>query len=138
ADQLDELGGDRVDLGAREAALARPEADVLFHGHPRERRVVLEYHTAIAAGTGHRLAVHQDLAGGRLLEAGDDAEQGRFPATGGADQTRELAALERKVDASERFDLAVADLETLGNAADHHMGSPPITHAVPGSMQPCV
>jgi hypothetical protein len=103
-------------------------------------RVVLEHHAAVAAGAGHRLAVDRHLTGGRLLEAGDDAQQGRLAATGGAYQADELAVLDRDVDARERVDLAVVDLETLGDAADRDMRPRRawgVRHGAAGSTSRC-
>jgi hypothetical protein len=64
----------------RHAFLAQAEGDVVDDGEPREERVRLEDHAAVGAGRAHRLAVEQDLAGGRLVEAGDQAQQRRLAA----------------------------------------------------------
>ena len=133
AHEPDEPVGDLLDLLARQLPLAGAETDVLSHRHPREQRIVLEYHAAVAAGAGHRLALHCDLAGGRLLETGDDAQQGRLAAARGADQADELAVADRQVDAGKGVDVAIADLEALGDAADRDMGVLGLRHDAAGS-----
>src|SRR5579859_2169018 len=51
-DELEVLAADGIDLMARQAALARPETDVLAHRHPWKQRIVLEHYAAVATGTG--------------------------------------------------------------------------------------
>ena len=116
ADELQILRGGRLDLAARELALPRPERDVVAHVHPGKQRVILKHHAAIAARPRNRAAAHRDGAVGRLLEAGDDAQQRRLPAARRADQANELSRCDRKVDAPERLDLAVAHAKALGHA----------------------
>jgi hypothetical protein len=63
--------------------LAQPVADVLGDVHVREQRVVLEDGVDVALvrrHAGDRLAGEQDLALGRLLEAGDHAQGRRLAA----------------------------------------------------------
>ena len=131
--QLDEFVGDVLDLLARQLALARAEADILPHRHPRKQGVVLEHHAAVAAGRGDGFDLDQDFAGGGLFEARDHAQQGRLAAARSADQAHERASLDRRVDARERFDLAVADLKALAHATDNHVGPLGATHGVADS-----
>ena len=58
-----------------QAALAQAEAHVVEHASAREERVALEHHAAVGARAFDAPAVEQHLAGGRLVEAGDDAQQ---------------------------------------------------------------
>ena len=73
---------------------AQAEGHVLEHGHVAEQGVVLEDEADIAgadmAPTGVDL-VHQDLAAGREVEAGDDPEQGRLARAGRPEERHELA-----------------------------------------------
>ena len=52
----------------------------------------------------HVLAIDDDLAGGRTLEHVDAADQRGLARAAEADDTEDLAALDRQVDALERFD----------------------------------
>ena len=122
-DELHELVGNALNLAARQPALARAETDVLANGHPGKQRVVLKHHAAVAARTGDPLGVHQNLAGGRLLEPGDDAQHSRLAAARGADQTDELTLLDCHIDAGERFDFAIAHCKPLAHAPEHDVMS---------------
>ena len=106
------------------------------HRQPGKQRVVLEHHAAVAAGTGDRLALHRRTSPrGRLLEAGDDAQQRRLAAARGADQADELAfASMRQIDASRSASISPAPTrERLGHAAQSTMGSGAIRHGAAGS-----
>ena len=83
------------------------EGDVAAHAHVRIERVGLEHHREPALrGTdiGHVLAVDQDLSGGDVLEAGDEAQKRRLAAAGRADEHRELAVLDIEIDAVDDAD----------------------------------
>ena len=134
ADESHEFVRDLVDLPPRQPALARAEADVLAHGEPGEQRVILEHHAAIAARTGDAPPIHQDLAGGRLLEPRDDAQHGRLAAAGGADQAHELALCDGRINAAERLDLAIARGEALGDATQRYVRPHYLTHDAAGSI----
>src|ERR1700733_10916337 len=80
-DQLEQLLDPGADLGWLALADLEAKGDVVEHGHVRERRVVLEDESDAAilrSGPGHILAGDPDRATVRLLEAGDDAQQGRL------------------------------------------------------------
>ena len=62
-----------------------------------------------------RMAVDHDRAGVGFGEAGDEIERGRFSASGRAQKTHELAALDRKIDAAD--DLTPA--EALAQAPEY-------------------
>src|SRR5262249_58127276 len=125
---------DGPDLAASQAALARPEADVLSHRHPWKQRVVLEHHAAVAGRAGDLPAAHHHLASGRLLESGNETQQRRLAAARGADEADELSRPDREIDAGERFDLAVAGRKALGHAAQRQHGLVlPLTHGAAGS-----
>ena len=62
------------------------------------------------------LAVEQDLALGRLLEAADHPQRRRLAAAGRAEQREELALADHQVDPLDRGDDAATGLEVLGDA----------------------
>ena len=73
ADHLDVLLGDLFPLlGSQFLLQVQAKHDVLLHGQPGEQGVLLENDTAVNAGALHLHAVHQHLAGGGLVETGDD------------------------------------------------------------------
>jgi hypothetical protein len=122
--QLDALQG-LVDglrhLRLRQALLAQAVADVLRHCQVRKDGVALEHHVGrplVGRHGRHGLAVDEDLALGRELEAGEHAQQGGLAAAGGTEQREEFAApdLERDiVDGAHRT-------EVLGDAAQGDEG----------------
>ena len=69
----------------------------------REQRIVLKYHADAALlgrqteiPAAHQHAVQPDFAGGNRLETGDTAQHGGLAAAARAEQTADLAALERE------------------------------------------
>src|SRR5690606_19056149 len=62
---------------------------------------------------------HSDGAGRRRVEPAQDVEEGRLPASGGADDGDELTGLDRQVQALEGDDLEVGDLVDLDQAVAH-------------------
>src|SRR5262249_422292 len=57
---------------------------------PGKQRVGLEDHAAVGAGAGDRSAVEEDAARGRLIEARDQAEEGRLAAARGPEEAEEV------------------------------------------------
>ncbi|MDT4879435.1 hypothetical protein FQZ97_1151110 [compost metagenome] len=64
--------------------------------------MVLEHHGALGAGFVDLTAVEDDPAGGGLVQAGDDVQNGGFAAAGVADQGDELALVDAQVDVLQR------------------------------------
>jgi hypothetical protein len=100
------------------------EADVLGHGQVREERIVLEDHADAAtlgrhpgAVAGDGRVLEPDLAGVRVLEAGDQAQQRRLAAAARAEERDDLALLDAEVGGVHGLHRA----EALGHAvyADH-------------------
>ena len=58
------------------------------------------------AHVGHVLAVDQDVAGGQVLEPGDQAQQRRLAAAGRADEDDELAVADVEIGAGNDDDIA--------------------------------
>ena len=88
------LGDALGDLGLRQAGVLEAEGEVLAHGHVRVERVGLEDHGEAAVGGADLrdvAAVDGDGAGGRAVEAGDQAQERGLAAAGGADEDDELA-----------------------------------------------
>ena len=89
-------------IGLRHAAHAERKGDVLAHGEMREQRVRLKHHRGAPL---HRrepddvLAADHDLAGGRVLVAGDHAQYRGLAAAGGADEAAIGAVGDLEVDA---------------------------------------
>ena len=83
------------------------EHHVLERGHPGEQRRFLEHDEAVAPGSLDALPVDEDLAGARLLVAGDEVDEGALAAARGADH-----------------DVETARLDVEGGALDHHLARP--------------
>src|SRR4051794_28366007 len=90
ANALDKTVDDAAALGFAHAALAQAEGDVLTHRQPREQGVGLKHHAAICARARHLASVKHDAAGGRPVEACDDAQQRGFSAAGGTENGDEV------------------------------------------------
>jgi hypothetical protein len=115
-DQGQGLGDPPPDLVLVDLLAAQAEGDVLEDVHVGEERVLLEDHVDVAPerrDADHVTAVEEDLAGGRLLEAGDHPQGGRLAAARGAQQREELALGDPQVDALDRPDVVAAGGELL-------------------------
>jgi hypothetical protein len=70
------------------------ERQILTNRHMRIQSVTLEYHRHAAFGRCflvHTLAADGQLAAGNVFQTGNHAQQGRFTATGRADEYAKLA-----------------------------------------------
>src|SRR3984957_8939889 len=85
------------------------EGDVAAYAHMRIERVGLEHHGEPALrGTDicHVLGVDEHLTGGYVLETGDEAQERRLAAAGGANEHSELAIFDIEIDAVDDADCA--------------------------------
>jgi hypothetical protein len=110
ADLVDVVSGDVVALALRRAAQLKPEGDVADHGRPRHQGEILEHEGALRSGPGDAPAVDENLAGGRLDEAGDDLEQGGLAATARSEQRGQRPPREVEVDVAQSLGAGVVDL----------------------------
>ena len=78
------------------------EGDVGGRGAPREECVLLKDDGTVAAGSGHLLAVHQNLAGVRPGEPGKEVQEGGLAGAARTDQSDELARGDVQGDALQR------------------------------------
>ena len=116
-----------LDLPLGRVPQPQPERQVLFHGHVRVQRVVLEDHGDVAVL--RRQVVHHPLtdgdgATGDLLQAGDRPQRGRLAASGRTDEHHELALLHLKVQVVERLDAALVNLVHVVEDDLCHGGTP--------------
>src|SRR6058998_639473 len=89
--RLDQVPDDLAELVGRRVIEMQPVGYVLLDREPRERGVLLEHHSAVAAGPDDLAAVGDYLARRRLVEPGDDPEQGRLAAARWPEDDAELA-----------------------------------------------
>ena len=124
--------GDARPRGARAAPpAAEAEGDVLAHGHVRKERVVLEHHAEAPPLRGQRgdvLALDEDPARVRGLEAGDQAQHGRLAAAGGPEQRDDLALRGGEGDLARDGERAEALLERLEAEELGHPGAVVYAH----------
>src|SRR6266550_402601 len=86
---------------SRNAPALEPEADVFLHRPVLECRVVLEHHAPVRSRPRDGLAGHEHAAGGRgklRPEAGDEAQDGGFPAPRRPEDRDELALARQILD----------------------------------------
>ena len=112
-DQMDEMA--RL-LVARRLAHARDlewERDVVDHGAPGKRRLLLEHHADGLVRAGHRFARDRHPPVVAVGEAADDVEKRRLAAPGGADHAEELARRDGQRNVVDGSEDAVWRLEPL-------------------------
>src|SRR4051812_671907 len=116
---------DAADLPTAQRLAA--DEDVPGYGHLRDHRRVLvdrldpQAHRRLGRGEADLLAFDEDPAGIRLVDAGEDLDQGRLAGAIVADQAHDLSSLGVEVDALERMDAAIPLLQPL--AADQRVGA---------------
>ena len=77
------------------------EAYILLHGQPWHKPRLLEHHANVATGSSHRIASQRQFAGGRLLDPGNDPQQGSLAAARSADQDHGLVLVDREINVVE-------------------------------------
>ncbi|MNY27259.1 hypothetical protein D3C86_1611560 [compost metagenome] len=115
--QLEHLADALGDVGLRHAVLLQTEGDVGLDGHMRKQRIGLEHHVdrpPVGRNAGKALAVKDDLAGGRLLEAGQHAQQCRLSAARRTQECKELARVDVERKIVDGYEIA----ERLGDVLD--------------------
>jgi hypothetical protein len=106
--ELERLGGTAPALVLADLALLEAVGDVVQHRHVREQRVLLEDRVDVALvrrDADGGAPVDLDLALGRLLEAGDQAQRGGPAAARRPEQGEELAVEHVEMDAVDRDDV---------------------------------
>ena len=96
------------------------ESDVLRHRHVRKQGVTLEDRVNgpfVGRQHGNIASAEQDIAFGRMLEAGDHPEQGRLAATGRTEQRQKLVLLDGQGDIVDGPNLFGAGPENLGDVS---------------------
>ena len=100
------FGHPAADFVRRPARHFQREGDVVRHAQVREQCITLEHgmHRPAFRRRAHQiLAIQQDLARIRQVEAGDHAQDGGLAAAGWAEQGEEFAALYAQADVMYRF-----------------------------------
>src|SRR2546421_4381323 len=122
--ELELPAGDFLALGLAHSLHFEAEGYVCERGAPwKQLGKVLENHPAIEPVSANGLAGNADFAARGAKKAGNDVEQGRLAATGGADNAKELGCLEGKAHAVDTRDLArrsVVDERNAGNFNVRH------------------
>jgi hypothetical protein len=122
ADHLDVFARD----GFEHRAVALLDLDrhhhVLDDGAPGQENRRLEHDAELAARSAQLLAVHPDLAGGAIEDAGQDLQQRALAAAARADDADERALADGQVDGGQRVDvvavLGLVDLLEAGDAQE--------------------
>ena len=110
----------RAALGLGDAAFAQSEFNVLLDRQPGKQRIFLEHDAAVGARLEDRLAIKADIAAGCPVEAGNNVEQRRFPATARTQDREKLIVADFKIDAVECNELLLPRNidEVLSHPAD--------------------
>jgi hypothetical protein len=114
----DMFGDDLRAPGFRHVGVQQGQLDILFKRHPREEPVILKDDAAIEAGGNDALAIQPDFAGIIVLEADDQAQQGRFAAARCTHDADEFAWPYCQIDAVEYEPLLAIDCVALAHPAD--------------------
>ena len=85
-----------VPFVVQEVARDQAGLNVALHGEPWKEVRVLEDQTALGAGAVNRLIADAQFAGGRLIEAGEQAQESRFAAAARADKRDQFARFNRE------------------------------------------
>src|SRR6185295_131437 len=120
-DQGELLARDGPHVRRFAAGGGKREGDVALRGQPGEQRISLEDDAAIEAGGNDRFVVDGDDAMVHALQAGDDRQQRRLAAAGGADERDELVLANVEIDAGERDELAALGPVALAETADDQL-----------------
>ncbi len=118
-DQRQHLGDPLAALAPADVLLAQAEADVSLHGKMGKQSVALEHHVdrpMVRRNIADVLAVEQDAAFARRLEAGEQAQQRGLAAAGGAEQRKKFAVPDVEAERIDRGHIA----ETLADLLEAH------------------
>src|SRR5690606_39054698 len=89
------------------------------HGHPFEKRTLLEDHPAVGAGAGDTAAVDHHVAGSRREKTRHDVEKRGLATARGAEHADQLTRCEVERDVLQRLDMPAAGHdETHRDVAD--------------------
>jgi hypothetical protein len=117
-DELEVMHDPRTDVGARHARHRQPEGRVVVDGLPRQQAEMLEHHRyAVGRPAGDRPAMHEQLAGAEIGQAGDAAQERGLAAARRADHAHDLVAPDRERELMKGDDSAVE--EELARALGH-------------------
>ena len=78
ADEVDRRQGSLADFRPRHALRLEAQRNIFEHRQPGKQREALEHHGDAGRGAGDRLAHIAQVAGRRLRQPGDQAQQGRL------------------------------------------------------------
>ena len=112
----------------RLADAVQAEHQVLLHRQPREYGAVLGNEDALRARAVAHLAVDDDTAFVRLIEAAQHLHQRGFAAAGGADDGDEFAVADREADAADDRQRALARLEASTDVVDDDLVRDLVVH----------
>src|SRR5215210_1209914 len=88
---------------AQSVAELEPEEHIAQDRQPGEECGFLEHHEAMVTRSDDGLVIGPNRTAVRLLEAGDNVEEGRFSASARTDQTHELSLADAQRDIVERM-----------------------------------
>ena len=96
-----------VDFGLGHADVFQAKAEILAHRHVGIERIRLKHHGNATIGSGrldNARVVNPYVAVGDILQAGDQAQERRLPATGWADEDDKFAIFNVEIDAGNDLD----------------------------------
>ena len=106
------------------------ERDVLLDRQPGENAVLLEDHAAFGSGASHGCAVEQHRSGRRLLKACQHAHHCGLAASGGTDDSNEVAVIDVVIDILDDVEPAFRRVEAERNVFElRALGADAVGHA---------
>ena len=139
------VGGQAQDAGPHAVLdlVVQADLDIIQHAHLVEQADILEGtgHTGLADQfgvlAGDVLAVEDDVALGRLVDAGEHVKHGGLAGAVGADQTIEVAFLDGKVQLSNGLQAAESNTQVAYFQQCHVKPPPSCSSWVPCRPRPC-
>lgn len=115
AREREELGGAFTTMSGGDTPEFEEQLGVVSHREPRKQRGVLKNKGALGGRVFGGMIFDEDVAGCRRGQTGEEAQEGGFPATAGADDADELAAFGAERDVIKNGRTRVVVAKALGD-----------------------
>ena len=101
------------------------KSDIFLHRFPRIQRRILEHHTDVTAGPGHRFVIQQHLAAAFFQQSCHNFQHGALAAAGGAHNAHKLTVFDVQINVIQRrYRLSVLSVILFGQIANRYRRHP--------------